>query len=731
MKRVFVFAFSCYTLGLSAQSDSIRQMDLPEVVVSSTRANHRTPTTFTNLKASEVRKIMVMPEVPTAIAFSPSVVMTSENGAALGNQTFRVRGSDATRTNVTFDGVPLNDAESQAVFWANMPDLTSSLQTMQIQRGVGTSANGAAAFGATLNMQAAQPALAPYGQVSAAYGSFNTFKLNVAAGTGRMRRGWSSDIRYSLGKTGGYIDHSGSNQQSLFVTGGYSSSRRILKMNLFHGVQHTDIAWEGVPEAEMAKNRCYNPSGLYTGSDGNVVRYDNETDNYRQTHLHLHYTEQLSERFKLNATLYYTRGKGYYEQYKEAAKLSKYGLPVYNEGTTTISATDLIRRKWLDNNLWGVIVTAAYTTGKTNALLGISGSFFDNRHFGNIIWAQYPQAVPAGYEWYRNTGKKPDMSAYLKVTQQTGDRWNVFGDVQWRYAGYNMNGLDDDLADIVQEHKYHFLNPKAGITFAITPQQRAYASFATGHREPARADIKDALKYGGTSIPRPETLYNGEAGYELHHQVWTISANLFYMYYIDQLVNTGKMNDVGYALMENVPNSYRTGIELSLGVRPVKVLQINGNIAYSRNKIKNYVAYVDASTADWEALPQREEHLGTTDLAFSPGWVGAADVSCEIIKGLSVGLTAKYVGKQYYDNTSSIDRRLDAYFVNNVLLQYQFDFRKFFAGLQFSVNNLWNAGYISNAAVYRWDAGDEKIVNRYFFPQPFRNFMMKLTVGIK
>ena len=731
MKKVFFFAFSCSVLGLNAQTDSIRQVELSEVVVSSTRANHRTPTTFTNLKASEASKIMVMPEVPHAIAFSPSVVATSENGAALGNQSFRVRGSDATRTNVTFDGVPLNDAESQAVFWVNMPDLTSSLQTMQIQRGVGTSANGAAAFGATLNMQAAQPALAPYGQVSAAYGSFNTLKLNVAAGTGRSRNGWNADLRYSFGQTDGYIDHSGSNQQSLFFTGGYSSSRRILKMNLFHGVQHTDISWEGVPEAQMANNRRYNPSGLYTNSEGNVVRYDDETDNYRQTHVHLHYTEQLSERFKLNATLYYTRGKGYYEQYKAAAKLSKYGLQPYSDATTTISATDLIRRKWLDNNLWGVIAAASYTTGKTNALLGVSGSFFDNDHYGNIIWAQYPQAVPDGYEWYRNTGKKPDVNAYLKVTQQIGQRWYAFGDVQWRYIGYQMKGLDDDLAEIVQEHNYHFFNPKAGVTFAITPQQRAYASFAAGHREPTRADIKDALKYGGTSVPRPETVYDVEAGYELTHHVWTVSANFFYMYYIDQLVNTGKMNDVGYALMENVPDSYRAGVELTLGIRPVKALQINGNLAYSRNKIKNYVAYVDASAANWDPLPQREEHLGTTDIAFSPEWVGAADVSYEIIKGLTVGMTAKYVGKQYYDNTSSIDRRLDAYFVNNAIVQYRFDFKKFYAGLQFSVNNLWDAGYISNAAVYRWDVGNDKIVDRYFFPQPFRNFMVKLTVGIR
>jgi len=713
MKKVFFFTFSCYALGANAQSDTIRREELPEVVVSATRANHRTPTTFTNLKTFDVGKMMVMPEVPSAIGLTPSVVMTSENGAAIGNQSFRVRGSDATRTNVTFDGVPLNDAESQAVFWVNMPDLTSSLQTMQIQRGVGTSTNGAAAFGATLNMQATQPAVAPYTQVSAAYGSFNTFKLNIAAGTGRSKTGWNADLRASMGRTDGYIEHSGSNQQSLFFTGGYSSSRRIIKTNIFYGDQHTDISWEGVPEEKMMENRRYNPSGLYTDSEGKTVRYGNETDNYRQTHVHLHYTEQLSDRFKLNTTLFYTRGVGYYQQYKYD-RISRY------VAGGASARTDLIRRKWLDNNLWGAIITAAYTTDKTRVHLGVAGNSFDNQHFGKVIWAK--ETIPAGYEWYRNTGKKSDASAYLKVTQQIGERWYAFGDVQWRRVGYKMEGIDDNFADLAHDLHHHFFNPKAGITFAVTSQQRAYASFAVGRREPSRADIKEAIRDGGTTMPRPETLYDLETGYELNSNEWTLCANFFYMYYIDQLVYTGRMNDVGYALMENVPDSYRTGLELTVGARPLKSLHINGNMAYSRNKIKKCM---DATTADGVPIP-----LGTADIAFSPEWVGAADVSYEFIKGFSVALTAKYVGKQYYDNTSNAGRRLDGYFVNNAIVQYRRDFRKFYAGLQFSVNNLWNMDYISNAAVYRGYEGDEEWVARYFFPQPFRNFIVKLTVGI-
>ena len=729
MKTILLNVFLCCSLGSNAQTDSIRQMDISEIVVSATRANHRTPIAFVNLKTVDINKIMVSPEIPSAIGFSPSVVTTSENGALLGNQTFRVRGSDATRTNVTFDGVPVNDAESQAVFWVNMPDLISSLQTMQIQRGVGTSANGAAAFGATLNMQTAQPVAEPYGQASATYGSFNAFKLSAALGTGRSKNGWNADLRYSLGRTDGYIDHSGSKQQSLFFTGGYSSNQRIIKTNIFHGNEHTDISWEGVPEEKMAINRRYNPSGWYTDNEGRTVRYNNQTDNYRQTHVHLHYSERLGERFKLNSILYYTRGKGYYEEYKNNAKLSKYGLPEYDDGGTIIKATDLIRRKWLDNHLLGAIITTVFTTNKTVANLGVSGSYFDNDHYGDIIWAQFQQAVPSGYEWYRNTGKKSDVSAYLKVTQQLSQRWYAFADIQWRRIGYDMKGQDDDLADFTQEHNYNFLNPKVGVTFAITPQKRAYASFAVGHREPTRADIKDAFKYGGTVMPHPEILYDAEVGYEANHDVWTFGANLFYMYYIDQLVNTGKVNDVGYALMENVPVSFRAGIELSFGIRPAKGWSVSGNLAYSRNRIRDYVAYVDVTDDDGSYLPQREERLGATHISFSPEWVGAADVSYEIVKGLSVGLTAKYVGPQYYDNTSNVGRRLDGYFVNNAIARYRYNFKKFYIGLQFAANNLWNADYITNAFVYRGYTGNEEWADKYFFPQPFRNYLVKLTVG--
>ena len=731
MKKVFFFAISCFSLGLYAQTDAIEQVELSDVVVSATRANRRTPTTFTNLTALEVNRLMVMPEIPSAIGLSASVVMTSENGVAVGNQTFRIRGSDATRINVTFDGVPVNDGESQAVFWANMPDLMSSLQTMQIQRGVGTSTNGAAAFGATLNMQSLQSAVKPYGQASAAYGSYETSKMNFAVGSGRTKNGWNVDLRYSRAQTAGYIDNGNVDQQSFFITGGYANSQRIVKMNFFHGNQKTGITWEGVPENRMKGDRRFNPSGRYPVAPGDTVRHDNETDNYYQTHFHLHYTEQLSERLRFSSTLFYTRGKGYYEQYRHRDYLERYVAD-----SDPDHRFSLIRRRNLENDLSGLIATATYTTNKIIASMGISGSIYNNWHSGNIIWQQI-QEVPDNFQWHRNIGVKTDLSGFIKASYQFADRWYAFGDLQLRRITYKIEGFDNDMSQqhtyLSNDHNYNFFNPKAGITFVITPQQRSYASFAIGNREPSRADIKDSFKEGGRDMPRPETLYNVEAGYELNSEIWTAGANFFYMLYKDQLVNTGKRSESGYALMENVKDSYRAGIELIFGVRPSQALHINGNITYSQNKIKNYMAYLDVrNPAKYrEILGQRtEEPVAISDIAYSPEWIGAADISYEIISGLFFSLNAKYVGSQYFDNTSSADRRLDAYFVGNAIMQYQYDFAKnYYIGIQFAINNLWSAEYISNAAVYREYVGDDYFVYRSFFPQPPRNFMVKVTVG--
>ena len=742
MKRLFFFLFFVLCLGIHAQTTDFleEEEELSEVVVSATRANSRTPTTFTNLRALDINQRMILPEIPTAIGLTPSVVMTSENGAAIGNQSFRIRGSDASRINVTIDGVPVNDGESQTVFWVNMPDLTSSLQTMQIQRGVGASSNGAASFGASLNMQTTLPADESYGIASVAYGSFNTLKLNVATGTGRSITGWNVDMRYSLGQTDGYIDNGFVYQNSFFFTGGYSNSRQIIKLNVFHGDQTTGITGSGVPESMIAENRTYNPEGFFWSREG---RHNNETDNYRQTHVHLHYVEQLNERLRINSTLFYTRGKGYYEQFRSDNYITSY-KPDYNE---TPDRSNLIRRLWLDNHLWGANATTSYTTDKTHILIGISGNVFINWHYGTITGIEVPElaAIFDNYEFYFNSGNKTDFNVFVKATHQIAERWYAFGDIQYRKIGYIIKGIDrGDFLNLTQEHRYNFFNPKAGITFAINPYQRAYASFAIGRREPTRADLKDAIKVANGETPRPETLYNVETGYELKNEVLTLGANYFFMYYSDQLVVTGRQSDTFRSLMENVPRSYRTGLEFIFGVRPVKALQLNGNITYSQNKILDYTAFVDARErfynpelerpGSWINLPQVVEYYGTTDIAFSPEWVGAADIIYEIISGLSVGMTAKYVGKQYFDNTSNPDRRLDGYFVNNAIAQYSRNFENYYVGFQFTVNNLWNEDYATNAFVVsrRYESTDgvrTETMNRSYFPQPFRHYMAKLTIG--
>jgi iron complex outermembrane receptor protein len=712
MKRLLFFVF-LLPLNLLAQSDFVHRDDkLAEIVISATRANWRIPVTFTNLKTSDISNLMVSPEIPAAIGLMPSVVMTSENGSSIGNQSFRIRGSDASRINVTLDGVPINDGESQSVFWANMPNLTASLQTMQVQRGVGTSANGAAAFGASVNMQSLQNNQNPYIQASRLYGSFNTNKYNIAFGSGHTKKGWFMDMQSTVGKTDGYIDNGNSQQVSVFLTTGYMIENRMIKVNLFHGQQKTGITWEGVPEIEyFAGNRTYN-----------ITKTD--TDNYTQTHLHLHYIETITEKLKFNTTFYLTRGGGYYQQFREQDDLNRY-IP------NTNIYSDISRQRWLDNILVGTIANATYTSNKLRLDVGISANAFDNYHFGRIVEDE-SATIPIGYQWYHNIGKKTDIGSYIKTVYNVYNQWYIFGDIQLRTIRYRINGIDNDLVDIELDKRYTFFNPKVGTTFLISPAQRAYASFAVGRREPARADIKDALKRNTLkeNLPSPETLYNLETGYEFQNARWTIGANYFYMYYIDQLINTGKRSDTGYALMENVKNSYRTGVELVIGLRASDKLQFNGNLTYSRNIIKNYVAYIDARDDNRLPLPQIVEYYRTSNIAFSPDWVAASDITYQIINGLYIGTNLKYVGKQYYDNTTSKERMLKAYLVNNAVITYNYKFKKVHTKLQFSINNLWNTDYISNAAVYRrYTAGIEDIGRSYFFPQPFRNYLIKFTVG--
>lgn len=703
------------------------------VIVSATRANSRMPIAQTNINSEELERNKSGFDIPYLLELIPSVVAVSEGGTGIGNTAFRIRGTDMTRINVTVNGIPLNDPESQGVWWVNMPDFANSVDNVQVQRGVGTSTHGAGAFGATVNFQTKTLNPEPFASGEAMAGSFNTFRTSVRAGTGLINERFSFETRYSTVKSDGYIDRGWSDHRSLFLTGAWHSANSILRFNLIHGEQHTGITWEGTPSYMVDSVRTYNPAGFMgIDEEGRDVFYPNESDNYNQTHYQLLFSHQLSENLSLNLAGFWVRGLGYYEQFKGNQRLSRYGIATIIIGEETFTRTDLIRQKWLENNLLGTTFSLNYTNGLLNTTFGGGFNSYDNDHFGKVLWTRVNAGIPKDYEWYRNNGIKVDYNFFLKSTYQVLESISIFGDLQYREISYKLLGNDDDLQSLDQEHHWSFINPKFGIFYQIAPSQEAFFSLGVAHREPTRADIKDAMKYGNDQTPREEQLIDYELGYNLRSQVFAFGVNMFIMNYKDQLVLTGKLSDVGYPLMTNVPKSYRTGFELMGGFMPLKWLRWDANLTLSQNRIKNFVEFVDVYDASWNFVGQQANELGDTDISFSPSVVGSSQVRFEPVKNVGISLITKYVGSQYIDNSSSTDRMLDAYLVNNFKVDYKVNVKGTKGlNLQLMVNNILNEKYIANGWVYRAVFNDG-ITPEYredgFFPQAGINFMARALI---
>jgi iron complex outermembrane receptor protein len=745
MKKVFLTLWlAMASIWAYAQHDTV---NLDETVIIATRASRKTPVAQTIVAGDEIKQANIGVDIPYILEMTPSVVVSSESGLGLGNTTFRIRGTDPTRINVTVNGIPLNDAESQAVFWVNMPDFASSVNSIQIQRGAGTSTNGGAAFGATVNMQTNRPSIRPYAEISSTAGSFNTFRNNISLGTGIVGRGFNFDARYSNVRSDGYIERSDAKHQSLYAAGAWQGAYTFVKLSILHGEEHTGLSWNGVPgyaidavkypyyEAGVPDynpgiNRRYNPSGEYRDQNGNIKYYDN-TDNYKQTHYHLQFAQQFNNHWTGHATLHLTRGTGYYEEYRLNRKLEEHGLPAIKINDVTISRSDLIRQKWMDNYFYGLTFSANYNSKNLQWTTGGAANRHDGDHFGKVLWARYNTGATSGNEWYRNNGTKNDYNIYTKATWQISRLINIYGDLQYRHIGYVMNGSDDDLAALDQSHYFNFFNPKVGIFFNVNDKNSVYASVAVANREPTRADFKDASKYGSSEAPCSERLYDTELGYRLTGQTASFELNLYYMNYKDQLVSTGKLSSTGYPIMDNVPDSYRAGIEITGGVQIFNPLRFESSITFSQNKIKNFVAYTDQYDADWNAMKQRVENLGTTNISFSPDVTGNAMLRYTPVKSLSFLLAGKYVGKQYYDNTSNNLRSLDAYFTSNFRIDYSFKLCGVNFGLQGLINNIFDKQYITSAWVYRavFADGSPDYIENGFFPQAGRNVIGKLTIS--
>ncbi len=705
-----------------------------EVLVSATRAGVKTPVAYSNVSKEQLESQNLGQDIPYLLQLTPSFVATSDAGAGVGYTNFRIRGTDLNRINVTIDGIPISESESHGTWFVDIPDLASSLENVQVQRGVGTSANGAAAFGGSIDLQTNTLNKEPSAEYRTSVGSFNTFKNTVSAGTGLLDGKFTFDVRLSKVKSDGFIDRASSDLKSFFVSGGYYTKKSVLKINVFSGLEETYQSWWGVPSVrlnnDMAGMQQYEDNWLFTheetqhmiNSDSrtyNYYTYDNQIDHYQQDYYHLHFSHQFNEYLHLNTGLHYRRGRGYYENYKADQDLKeKYNIQYPVVGNDTIKSSDLVNRKWLDNDFYGGVFALNHKKDRVDFTLGGGWNTYDGDHFGNVIWAQHLGNVAPNYEWYRGNGLKKDFNIYAKFSYQLAKKLNVYTDLQYRNIDYKITGIHDDLRDISQEHDYNFFNPKLGIFYQPADNQKLYASFAVANREPNRDNFVDADPNG--KQPVHETLHDWEIGYNYQSSNFTAGANLYYMNYKDQLVLTGEINDVGGVIMLNVDKSYRAGLELQAGWKILRTLQWNANATFSKNKIKDFTEFVD----DWDTGEQQAFDLGTTDLAFSPNFTGNSQILFTPAKNLSFSLLSNYVGKQYIDNTSNNDRVLDAYFVNNLKIDYRLT-TGFFDEivLHCMVNNLFNEKYESNAWVYSYFLGGERYKQDGYFPQAGTHFM--------
>ena len=717
------------TLSITLQEEDVMT---EEVFVLATRAGNKTPVASTQIQKSQIADENMGQDIPYLLSSTPSFVTTSDAGAGVGYTGFRIRGTDANRINVTVNGIPVNDAESQGVWWVNMPDFATSVENIQIQRGVGTSTQGASAFGATINMQTNTLQKDAYAGYNGSAGSFNTFKNSVSIGSGLLKNHFSFDARLSKISSDGFIDRASSDLKSFFVSGGYYSTNTILKLNIFSGKEKTYQAWNGIPSVRLNSDidgmKRYGEHWLYTPEQVdemlasnprtyNRYTYDNETDNYQQDHFQLLFDQKFGTYFNLNAALHYTGGRGYYEQYREDDKFADYGLNDVIISSDTITSTNLIRQKWLDNGFYGGIFSLKYTRNKIDFTFGAGWNKFDGNHFGKIIWAKYASNGSKDYEWYRNKGIKTDFNIYSKVNLSITEKVNLYADIQYRNILYSIDGIDDDYRDITQDHQFDFLNPKLGIFYQPSKQTKAYISWSVGHREPNRDNFVDADPNG--KQPTYETLNDFEAGYSHSTPKISASANFYFMDYKNQLILTGEINDVGSAIMVNVDKSYRAGIELILGIKPFANLSWELNATFSQNKITNFTEYVD----NWDTKGQDSTYLGTTDIAFSPNVVANSVIDYKLVKNLKISLISQYVGKQYIDNSSNNNRSLNAYFVNNLRIGYTIH-PVLIKEIEFHIliNNLLNAQYETNAWVYSYIYDGARYKMDGYFPQAGINF---------
>ena len=683
-----------------------------EVFVTGIRAQENAATTFTNLSKKDLENKNLGQDIPYLLTQTPSLVAFSDAGAGVGYTGIRIRGSDNTRINVTIDGIPLNNAESMGSFFVNLPDFASSVENIQIQRGIGTSTNGAGAFGASLNIQSDKVQENPYAELNNSFGSFKTLKNTLKVGTGLIEGKYAFNARLSQIKSDGYMDRAFSDLKSFYVDGGIYTPKNILKATVFSGKERTYQAWNGVPEELLQSNRTFNE-----------FEYDDQTDNYTQTHHYLHYSHFLNSRWTFNTALHYTKGAGYYNEYKSDQKLEDYLLAPIIIGDSTISHTDLVRKRWLDNHFYGLTYGAQFTpNNQLNIHLGGAYNEYIGDHFGEITWANYASNHKLGDHYYFNDAKKTDFNIYGKINYQVG-KFLLNADLQYRNIYYRFEGYDRNLELTDQVARHDFFNPKAGVTYFLNPNSNFYASYAYASKEPIRNDYTESTQ---ASRPVPEKMHNLEGGYRLSSQAFAFGINGYAMLYKDQLILTGQINDVGAYTRMNVRDSYRIGVELDARWKIAKNLDWNASVALSDNKIKNFTEYIDL----YDYSDQEELFYKSTHIALSPALVASNSFSYQLGEQFSLDLISKAVSRQFLDNTSSKQRSIDGFDVHDINVNYSFSLPGIKAvTANLLVANIFNKKYESNGYTFGYinETGERESFN-YYFPQATTNFLLGLNL---
>lgn len=712
------------TLTSLAQTDSIPadviNDTLVPVEIIGIRANDLSPFAIKDMQKYEYRKYQNGQDISYTLESLPSIVSNSDAGNGVGYTDIRVRGTDMQRINFTLNGIPLNDAESQSTFFVNMPDLLSSSHSIQIQRGVGSSTNGPGSFGASINLSNAQTIDEPFIETSHAFGSFRTFRNSLSLGTGKNTWGLYNMLRISHIKSDGYINRSNSELSSLHYLLGWDSQdqRTSIKFNALLGKEKTGQAWNGVSEEMLENDRRFNELGLK--DDGTY--YNDQTDNYQQRYFQLFLQHKFNEQWQSNIGLFYTRGLGYYNEYRLGESLVDYGLSPIIIDSTTIDETSLIRQLWLDNHFYGAVFNTHYQ--RNNTIIDIGGSItqFDNEHFGKVKWAT--MGIPADHEWYRNPANKFDANIYLKWTQSLNEHITSYADIQWRGVEYNIYGFRK-TPEVIQENKYSFLNPKLGLTYNPNFRTKAYFSFGVAQKEPNRDDFEASIQ----ETPQSEKLYDAELGYEYKDKKLNFSVQLYYMYYKNQLINTGKINDVGAYTRMNIDKSFRRGIELAINYKFNPTISLQGHSTFSQNKILNFTEYID----DYDNGNQLIISHGKTDISLSPSIISQLQLSIVPLrqfKNFQVDLTGRYISRQYLDNTSSVEKSLNPYFTLNSIMQYTHSTKNnntITFGL--TIQNILNHQYSSKGYTYSYISEGLQTYN-YYFPQAGRQYYLTINTRL-